>query len=90
MRKYKWFPYREGTAGFFFDDPILTDEDELIGTVWVRWRRCQLYKSTTKTSLWWKEGDPVAPIYYAVGSKGIFYDKKTVGPFWQEIIRAPV
>lgn len=91
FREYEWLPYHPiNTAGFDFTDRILNDDAKPTGkTAKIHGQSCRIYKTTTCACVYWEKGDPVEPVYYAVGENGIFYDGKTVGKFWSYVISKP-
>lgn len=91
LRKYDWWQFTKIVAGFDFNDPIMTDGDKPTRkVVRIFEAPCKVYKTTTASSLFWEKGDPVWPVYYAVGKSGVFYDNKTVAKFWKYITSKPI
>ena len=96
-RKYQWRPLPAEpwriTAGFDFLDPILMDQKKLIQFTRIKGIRCAVYQGQTSSSLYWKEGDPVEPVYFAEGlcdgKLVVFYDKKSVHAFQEYILNKP-
>lgn len=90
FRKYEWHRWNPNVAGFDFTDPVLVDASPIGKTVRTHKERCEVFKTTTAASFYWEKGDPVEPVYFAVGETGIYYDNKTVGPFWRYVTSKPI
>lgn len=91
FRKYVWYPYDAvGTAGFTFADRIINGDAILTGEIAkIHGHSCKICMTTTRACVYWEKGDPVWPVYYAVGDGEVYYDNKTVGKFWKYIASKP-
>lgn len=91
FRKYEWLPYDPNTsAGFLFADKIVNENAGPTGeTAKIHGHPCRIYMTTTRACVYWKKGDPVWPVYYAVGESWVYYDNKTVRKFWKYINSKP-
>lgn len=89
MKKYRWKPHRPGDVGFFFNEKArfrgrtLMDDVEPTGDAMQKdGMKYPVFRTTTKSSIHWVEGDPVEPIFFAMCGHGVFFhDENTVGAF---------
>lgn len=92
-RKYRWVKTEPDTwiTGFVFEDKTIWDDEEQvpIGSVWVGLSRCKLYCVSTAHSFEWEKGDPVWPVYFALGKRGLYYDNNTIHPFFLYLDNKP-
>ena len=85
-KKSKWCKFKPYIAGFYFSEPLLGESEPVGVMIRIRKQWYWLFRTTTKSSVYWRRDDPVWPVYFAVGDDGIYYDSKSVGRFWKHVL----